>query len=195
MSYNQPPSVGRARLASLAFLAAAILSTMPAPAAELAGLNVGDQAPGFELKNQAGESVKLERLLQSGPLAVVFYRSADWCPYCQKQLIALQEGLADLKAAGLQLVAISYDSGEVLEQFAKKRGIQFPLLSDPGSATIKAWKLLNADAKGNGEGIPHPMTYVIGRDGVIRAKLGHEAYKDRHTVQELIQSAKTVGQK
>jgi peroxiredoxin len=92
-------------------------------------------------------------------------------------------------------VAISYDSGEVLEQFAKKRGIQFPLLSDPGSTTIKAWKLLNADAKGNGEGIPHPMTYVIGRDGVIRAKLGHEAYKDRHTVQELIQSAKTVGQK
>ncbi len=188
-------SSGLRRFALLAILAAGHLSTAWSPAAELAGLNVGDKAPGFELKNQAGEAVNLKSLLPAGPVAVVFYRSADWCPYCQKQLIALQEGLADIKAAGLQLVAISYDSVEVLERFAKKGKIQFPLLSDSGSATIKAWKLLNADAKGNGEGIPHPMTYVLGQDGIIRVKLGHEAYQNRHTVQELIQSANSVSKK
>jgi hypothetical protein len=47
-------------------------------AQELAGLAVGDQAPAFELKNQAGETVKLSTLLEKGPVALVFYRSADW---------------------------------------------------------------------------------------------------------------------
>jgi len=185
-------SSGLTHLAVSALLVTAILATTPARAAELAGLNVGDRAPAFDLKNQAGKSVKLASLLQTGPVAVVFYRSADWCPYCQKQLVALQEGLVDIKTAGLQVVAISYDSVEVLEKFARKRNIQFSLLSDPGSATIKDWKLLNVAAQGKGEGVPHPMTYVVNQDGVIRAKLGHEAYKDRHTVQELIQSARTV---
>lgn len=177
------------RMALLLIVVAACFSSGRLPADELAGLKVGDVAPGFELKNQAGVPVKLQSLLKTGPVAVVFYRSADWCPYCQKQLVGLQEGLKELQGAGLQLVAISYDSVEVLGRFAQKRNIQFPLLSDPGSVTIKAWKLLNEQAKGNAAGIPHPVTYVLSKDGVIRAKLGHEKYQDRHTVQELIQAA------
>lgn len=181
---------------ALAVLVTAVAAAaIPVPAAALAGLNVGDKVPGFELKDQSGTGVKLDALLQNGPAAVVFYRSADWCPYCQKQLVDLQAGLAAIKAAGLQVVAISYDPVEVLERFAKQRNIQFPLLSDPGSATIKNWKLLNADAKGRTEGIPHPMTYVLSRDGVIRAQLGHETYQVRHTVPDLIQAAKAANGK
>ena len=164
-------------------------------AENLAGLNVGDKAPPFDLKNQTGEFVKLTGLLQKGPVAVVFYRSADWCPFCQKHLVALQEGLTEIKAAGLQLVGISYDPVEALDRFAKKRGIAFAMLSDPGSETIKAWKLLNAEAKGKGEGIPHPMTYIVDPTGVIRAKLGHEGYQLRHSAQELIEAAKPLTQK
>ena len=187
-------SIPFARFAFSALLAT-VLGASAVTAGELAGLNVGDHAPAFELKNQTGETVKLTELLKQGPVAVVFYRSADWCPFCQKHLIAMQAGLKDINAAGLQLVAISYDSADVLGRFAAKRGIEFPLLSDPGSVTIKAWKLLNAEAKGNSEGIPHPMTYVIGKDGVIRARLGHENYQTRHSVQELIGAAKSTNSK
>lgn len=194
LTFLRVPS-GFLRRALAVFVTAVASAAIPVQAAALAGLNVGDKAPRFELKDQSGAAVKLDALLQNGPVAVVFYRSADWCPYCQKQLVDLQEGLAAIKAAGLQVIAISYDSVEVLERFAKKRSIQFPLLSDPGSATIKNWKLLNADAKGQTEGIPHPMTYVLSRDGVIRAKLGHETYQVRHTVPDLIQAAKAANEK
>lgn len=187
------------RLTLTRFAFSALLATglgaSAVTAGELAGLNIGDQAPAFELKNQSGEMVKLTELLKQGSVTVVFYRSADWCPFCQKHLIAMQTGLKDIKEAGLQLVAISYDSADVLGRFATKRGIEFPLLSDPGSVTIKAWKLLNAEARGNSEGIPHPMTYVISKDGVIRAKLGHENYQTRHSVQELIGAAKSTNSK
>lgn len=65
-------------LSVLAALAGFVASMLPARAAELAGLKVGDQAPVFELKDQAGATVKLADLLKRGPVAVVFYRSADW---------------------------------------------------------------------------------------------------------------------
>jgi peroxiredoxin len=186
------PSPFRARLGLAALLTGLLAFNSAAPAGELAGLRVGEKAPAFELKNQAGQPIQLAKLLAQGPVAVVFHRSADWCPYCQKHLVALQEGLPEIKAAGLQVVAISYDPVEALERFAKKRGLEFGLLSDPDSQTIKAWKLLNTEAKGKGAGIPHPMTYVLDQNGVIRAKLGHEGYQTRHTVPELIAITKKL---
>ncbi|MCH7687165.1 MAG: redoxin domain-containing protein, partial [Planctomycetes bacterium] len=39
---------------------------------------VGQQAPAFELQDQHGQSQSLAKLLESGNVALVFYRSADW---------------------------------------------------------------------------------------------------------------------
>ena len=44
----------------------------------MTGLEVGKQAPLFTLKNQDGKDVELRDLLKQGPVALVFYRSADW---------------------------------------------------------------------------------------------------------------------
>jgi cytochrome oxidase Cu insertion factor (SCO1/SenC/PrrC family) len=42
------------------------------------GLRVGEKAPKFALKDQAGRERSLDEFLQKGKLALVFYRSADW---------------------------------------------------------------------------------------------------------------------
>ena len=101
----------------------------------------------------------------------------------------LQSNLAALKKAGIQPVAVSYDPVEVLERFAKQRKIAFPLLSDPGSRAIDAYKIRNARGRGRMDGIPHPGTFIIGRDGKIVAKLAHDSYRDRHTAAEIIKAA------
>ena len=41
-------------------------------------IRVGQVAPKFELKNQAGNATSLAELAKKKPLALVFYRSADW---------------------------------------------------------------------------------------------------------------------
>ena len=46
--------------------------------AELAGLKVGEKAPAFELKDASGKTITLSALQKNGPVAIVFYRSADW---------------------------------------------------------------------------------------------------------------------
>ena len=42
------------------------------------GLAVGAKAPDIALKDQNGVERKLSDLLSKGPVALVFYRSADW---------------------------------------------------------------------------------------------------------------------
>lgn len=179
-------------LAAILCLGAAQTQTAPLAAAELPGLAIGKPAPDFALKNQDGETVQLSELTKQGQVALVFYRSADWCPFCQKHLIELQAGLAEIKAAGVQLVGISYDNPEALKRFAAKQNLGFPLLSDSGSKTIKAYGLLNEDASGRAEGVPHPVTLIVDSAGVIRAKLGFDGYRQRHTSKDLIEKARAI---
>jgi len=80
----------------------------------------------------------------------------------------------------------------VLAKFADKSKITFPLLSDEGSKVIEAYGILNKEAEGRAKGIPHPMTFLVDKQGVIRAKLFHEGYAKRHTSQDLIQASKDV---
>jgi AhpC/TSA family len=53
-------------------------SAQGAPSTEKIGLAVGQKAPGFSLKDHNDRTVSLDALLKKGPVALVFYRSADW---------------------------------------------------------------------------------------------------------------------
>jgi cytochrome oxidase Cu insertion factor (SCO1/SenC/PrrC family) len=59
------------------FLAQTASAAKPAPPGHT-GLAVGEKAPLFTLKDQAGHDVSLGALLKKGPVALVFFRSAEW---------------------------------------------------------------------------------------------------------------------
>ena len=46
--------------------------------------------------------------------------------------------------------------------------------------------------EGKAEGVPHPGTFILDREGVIRSKLFLEGYRDRHTTDALIKAARAV---
>lgn len=48
------------------------------PPPEKTGIKIGEKAPAFKLKDQSGDERDLAALLKSGPVALVFYRSASW---------------------------------------------------------------------------------------------------------------------
>lgn len=107
-------------------------------------------------------------------------------------MVQLQSDLGKIQAGGVQLVALSYDSPEVLKRFAAKKSITYPLLSDTGSKTIDAYGIRNKEAKGRMSGIPYPGTYIIGSDNVIRAKLFLEGYEKRASTEAILQALKGV---
>jgi peroxiredoxin len=159
-------------------------------AAEQPGLKVGETAQDFTLASSAGGSLSLKTALAQGPVALIFVRSAEWCPFCRRQLADLQAARAEIEAAGVQLIAVSYDAPATGVAAAKKLGLTYPLLSDPDSQVITAYGLLNHEATGKGTGIAHPVAFIIDRQGVIRAKLMRDNYRDRPESAELIAAAK-----
>ena len=74
----------------------------------------------------------------------------------------MQKDLNDIEATGTQVVGISYDSVETLKSFADQRSISYPLLSDEGSKTIKAYGIHSQ------EGYPHPGTYLLDEEGIVQ---------------------------
>ena len=104
-------------------------------------------------------------------------------------MVELQKGAKKLNTAKLQVVAVSYDSVEILARFARKQKITYPLLSDPDSTVIKAFGILNAKASGRQSGIPYPGTFVIDQKGTIRAIIPGTVRK-RHTAEDLLDVAK-----
>jgi peroxiredoxin len=104
----------------------------------------------------------------------------------------LQRDLRSIEDSGVQLVGISYDEPAVLKRASDRMKITFPLLSDQGSKTIDAYHIRNEAAKGRSEGVPNPGTFIVDQQGVIRAKLFLEGYRDRHTADALIKAARAV---
>lgn len=101
-------------------------------------------------------------------------------------MVQLRDDHDSLTDAGIQLVGISYDSVETLKAFSESQEIPFLLLSDPESETIRAYGLHYKD------GLPHPGTLLIDQQGIVRAKIFREGYKERHANEELIEAAKQL---
>ena len=109
----------------------------------------------------------------------------------------LQSRYADLQARGLGLAVITYDSTDTLAGFAAARGIEYPLLSDAGSATIRAYDLLNREldpASAPAEqremmqrmfGVPYPGTFLLDPDGQVRERYFEPSYQERFTVSSI----------
>jgi peroxiredoxin len=173
------------------FLASVLLATAVFVAAinlaaqgSKAGPKIGETAPDFSLTDQTGAARTLKSVLGPNGAILVFFRSADWCPYCKTQLVELQEQRESARQRGLGLAAISYDARETLTQFAARRGITFPLLSDKGSAVIKRYGLLNETiaATSTQFGVPHPGTFVLDASGRVTARYFEDAYQRRETL-------------
>jgi len=78
--------------------------------------------------------------------------------------------LPRFEANGIKLYAVSYDDREALAAYAEARGIGFPLLSDPHSAVIRRYGILNTlidESDVPFFGIPNPGTYLVDEAGVI----------------------------
>jgi AhpC/TSA family protein/cytochrome c biogenesis DsbD-like protein len=73
----------------------------------------------------------------------------------------------------------------VLADFSRRRGITFPLLSDAGSETIKAYGLLNTTVPATNKtqyGIPFPGTFFLDRRAIVTSRIFETAYQERDTV-------------
>jgi peroxiredoxin len=164
--------------------------------AEDLGPPVGTKAPDIGTRlDQTGKPRTLADLMSKNGLVLMFFRSADWCPYCKAQLIDVNGGVAEIEKRGYRVAALSYDSPEILAAFTAKRQITYTLLSDPKSEVIDRYKLRDPQyPPGNrAYGVPRPIIFILDPDGVIKAKLYEESFKDRPPVAAVISKLDEFG--
>jgi hypothetical protein len=104
--------------------------------------------------------------------------------------VQLQQRAAEIEGTGTALFAISYDSVEVLADFAAKHGITYPLLSDEGSRFIRELGLYNEhlaeqaryygrEARPDQFGVPYPGIFRLDPQGVVVARGFEQSYRVR----------------
>lgn len=88
-----------------------------------------------------------------------------------------------LEQNGVRIAAVSYDAPEILAAFAQQYAIGFPLLSDRGSEIIRRFGIFNFNMAPDlrAYGVPHPVEYLVGRDGTVVDKYFVPNYQHRVT--------------
>jgi peroxiredoxin len=167
------------------FILAVALACSSVPAQAIKGLQPGAKAPAFTLKDEQGKKQSLATLTGPNGLLLLFFRSADWCPFCKGQLVDLEGAQKAFAAKGINVAAVSYDSQPILADFARRRSITYPLLSDIHSSLIDAFGIRNPEGTGIEAGIPYPGYYLIRPDGVIERRFFETAYVNRLTASNL----------
>lgn len=131
--------------------------------------------------DQTGTQRSLASLMGEKGLVLFFFRSADWCPFCQAQMMDLNTAVAAIERRGYKMAGISFDSPQILSTFIERRSIKYTLLSDPKSEIIDRYKLRDPQyAPGSfAYGVPRPVIFVLDRNGTVKAKLYEETYQKR----------------
>ncbi|MBI3245709.1 MAG: redoxin domain-containing protein [Deltaproteobacteria bacterium] len=110
------------------------------------------------------------------------------------QLVELKSLLNEQSHHNTHLVAASIDahdeSRKLVELLEKEGGgkVDFPLLEDRDHKVIDRYGLLNP----KGKGWPHPATYVIDQQGVVRWKFVEVDYKIRPTNAAILEALKAL---
>ena len=93
----------------------------------------------------------------------------SWCPNCHDEAPYLEELYRKYRAAGLEVVDLSFEEGDQLKDptrlraFIKQYGIDYPVLlaGEPSELNAKLPQAVNLNA--------WPTTFFVGRDGRVKA--------------------------
>ncbi len=165
-----------------ATLLAAVAPADDAPAWRAPGPEVGQRFLDMpKLPDSTGRQRSLDELMGPGGVTIVFVRSADWCPYCQRQLRELNERADAFAAAGYPLVSVSVDDVPAVAAFATVLPARFVMLADRDSAATDALGIRDPryPVGSARAGVPQPGIFVVDKMGRVVAKYFVEGYRDR----------------
>jgi peroxiredoxin Q/BCP len=143
-------------------------------------LQEGDPAPGFDMPATGGRRVSLEAI-RGRPFVLYFYPKAD-TPGCTKEACAFQEAMPQLGRLGIEVIGVSRDKLSVLENFAAKYGLGFPLASDEGGVAEAYGAWVEKSMYGRTYWGMERSTFLIDKDGRI-AKAWRKVSVPKHAAQ------------
>ena len=220
LSKTMTKELEEARLESRAKIPAKALELIDRSTAALvsggarsSALKRGQTAEDFILMDTHGQPVRLQALLNFGPVVLSFYRGG-WCPYCRIELQGLQRALPAIKALGGAVLAVSPQLPEKSLSTVVKNEVMFPVLSDVGNIVARRFgivyrlsrELLSVHDKAdhslstfNGDTgsqeLPMAATFVLDQSRVVRLAFVDEDYTRRLDPERIIEVLQSLARR
>ena len=133
-------------------------------------VEVGQEAPDFELESDSGERVRLSSL-RGSPVVLYFYPKDD-TPGCTLQACEIRDAWSDFEARGAVVLGVSPDSAASHEAFRSKYDLPFTLLADPEHAVADSYGVWVEKTYGDKTYLGNERsTFVIDSDGKVASVL------------------------
>jgi len=130
-------------------------------------VEVGEQAPDFELPDQHGTPVRLSSFRGAKNVVLVFYPLA-FSGVCTSELRAFRDEFPEVNWDDVELLTVSVDSTYTHRAWSDAEHFQFELLSDfwPHGEVAKRYGVFDPE-----RGVANRGTFIIDKDGVVRWKV------------------------
>jgi mycoredoxin-dependent peroxiredoxin len=130
-------------------------------------VEVGQEAPDFELKDQHGTPVRLSSFRGAKNVVLVFYPLA-FSGVCSSEMCAMRDEFPEVSRDDVELLTVSVDSTFTHRAWSDEQHFGFELLSDfwPHGGVAKLYGVFDED-----KGIATRGTFVIDKAGVVRWKV------------------------
>lgn len=147
-------------------------------------VQIGDIAPDFCLPDPQGELVSLKDFRGKATVVLFFY-PRDYTPICTLESIAFRDSYEDFKRVGAEVIGISEDDPQSHAGFCAKHNLPFKLLTDKSHETLKKYGAHSFFGGMN------RVTYVIGKDGVVKS-IYHSALRAKKHVSTALEAAQAL---
>jgi peroxiredoxin len=170
--------------------------------------SVGDPMPLFVLPDETGRLVGLAQLLERGPVVMSFHRG-HWCPYCRLSADALARIEPEIRAAGAEIVLITPEVQKFSSELKSDARARFSVLTDLDSgyalelqlaikiedekrlAMTRAGWDISAFQDNENWTLPIPATFVVGSDGMVKARFVDPDYRKRMDIDDILAALRT----
>lgn len=155
----------------------------------MAELDVGQNAPDFDLPADGGRSVKLSSL-RGKPVVLYFYPKDDTSG-CTAESIAFSALKPQFEKLGATIIGMSPDGQKSHDKFKAKHNLSVDLVADEEKKTLEAYGVWKEKSMYGRKymGVER-STFLIGRDGKI-AKAWRKVKVPGHA-EEVLEAAKAL---
>ncbi|GAB3714888.1 peroxiredoxin family protein [Flavobacterium koreense] len=137
-------------------------------AEDISPLLIGEKIPKQDLISVDNKAISTSDIFNKKTVLIIY--RGGWCPYCNSQLMEMQEIENQIIALGYQIVAISPDSPKFLKETTKEDKLNYQLFSDSDGKFSEALGIafkrdkpkLDKYSEGKNPGfLPVPAVYIL----------------------------------
>jgi len=187
----------------------ALVSRLAQSSAGATAPQVGESMPAFVLPDEQGRLVRLEDLLDEGPVALAFHRG-HWCPYCRINIDALARVEKKVAPDRRHIAAIVPDRQKFAMWLKSDAKAPFPVLTDMDNGyamtlglafyvgdglkqmmVSSGWDPSVSQGTDNWM-LPVPATFIVGTDGIVRARFVDPDYRVRMATEDMLAALRSA---